>query len=149
MEKNLTIKYRIEDIEMAECSLKLGNINLSDMNIETLKFQYKIETHIEMNKNLIHIKPSIKFIFKGKKLLLLSIIVNYNVQKLTEVFSIDNENHNIDMKVNILPTFLAASYSTLRGVVYVKTLGTPLEKYPIPLINIDTLMDKNGITVEE
>lgn len=149
MEKKLNIRYSIETIEKAECSLKLDNIDLSKLNKDTLKFQYKISTHIKMKENFIYIKPEIRFLYENKVLLESSVTISYNVQTLSEVFSVDNENHKIDMKVNILPTFLGASYSTLRGIVYMKTTGTPLEHYPIPMINIQTLMDKNGISVEE
>ena len=53
------------------------------------------------------------------------------------------------MKVNIFPTLLSAAYSSLRGIVYARTLATPLEKYPIPIIDINTLLSKNGISIVE
>ena len=38
---------------------------------------------------------------------------------------------------------------TILGIVYAKTVGTPLAQYPIPMIEIPTLMNKNAISVED
>jgi hypothetical protein len=73
----------------------------------------------------------------------------YSVLSLDAVMDVDKENKKLNMKVNIIPTLLGAAYSSLRGIVYARTLETPLEKYPIPMIDLNTLLSKNGISVIE
>lgn len=36
---------------------------------------------------------------------------------------------------NIVPNLFGIAYSTLRGMLTIRTAGTPLEKYPLPIID--------------
>lgn len=36
---------------------------------------------------------------------------------------------------NIVPNLFGIAYSTLRGMLAIRTAGTPLEKYPLPIID--------------
>ena len=44
-----------------------------------------------------------------------------------------NEDRLID-KVQIMPTLIGIAFSGMRGMVAIRTAGTPLEQYPLPLI---------------
>ena len=87
--------------------------------------------------------------FEGAVLFESSAEFNYSVLSLDTVMDVDKENKKLNMKVNIFPALLGAAYSSLRGIVYARTLTTPLEKYPLPMIDINTLLSKNGISVME
>lgn len=149
METKTNIRYKIHSIAENCCILNIDKINVSDINEESLRFQYKIETLIKMSENIILVTPSIRFILGETTILEVSATISYDVQTLDEAFSVDKENHKINIKADILPLFVGASYSTLRGIVYSKTVGTPLAQYPIPMIEIPTLMNKNAISVED
>lgn len=45
-----------------------------------------------------------------------------------------NEDRLID-KVQIMPTLIGIAFSGMRGMVAIRTAGTPLEQYPLPIIN--------------
>ena len=149
METRTNIRYKIHSIAENCCILNIDKINVSDINEESLRFQYKIETLIKMSENIILVTPSIRFILGDTTILEVSATISYDVQTLDEAFSVDKENHKINIKADILPSFVGASYSTLGGIVYAKTVGTPLAQYPIPMIEITTLMNKNAISVED
>ena len=149
METKNNIKYRIDSINQEEFSLNIEGVDLSNMNELTLKFQYKMETLLKMNDNLILVKPSVKLLYNESPVLTASVIVSYSVQTLDNAFSIDRDNQQINIKADILPSFIGAAYSTLRGIVYVRTVDTPLATYPIPMIELQTLINKNAISVEE
>lgn len=149
MDTKANIKYRILSISEEKFTLNIDKINVSDLNEESLRFQYKIETLIKMSENLIHITPSIRFILGDTTILEVSATVSFDVQTLDIAFSVDKENHKINIKADILPSFVGASYSTLRGIVHAKTADTPLAQYPIPMIEMQTLMNKNAISVED
>jgi hypothetical protein len=53
----------------------------------------------------------------------------------------------INVKADIFPSLLGTAYNSLRGIIYVRTIGTPIAKYPIPMIEVKTLVEKNGISV--
>lgn len=149
METKNNIKYRIDSINQEEFSLNIEGVDLSNMNDLTLKFQYKMETLLKMNENLILVKPSVRLLYNESPVLTASVIVSYSVQTLDNAFSIDRDNQQINIKADILPSFIGAAYSTLRGIVYARTIDTPLATYPIPMIELQTLISKNAISVEE
>lgn len=149
METKNNIKYRIDSINQEEFSLNIEGVDLSKMNDLTLKFQYKMETLLKMNEDLILVKPSVRLLYNESPVLTASVIVSYSVQTLDNAFSIDRDNQQINIKADILPSFIGAAYSTLRGIVYARTIDTPLATYPIPMIELQTLISKNAISVEE
>ena len=149
METKNNIKYRIDSINQEEFSLNIEGVDLSNMNDLTLKFQYKMETLLKMNEDLILVKPSVRLLYNESPVLTASVIVSYSVQTLDNAFSIDRDNQQINIKADILPSFIGAAYSTLRGIVYARTIDTPLATDPIPMIELQTLINKNAISVEE
>lgn len=149
MEDPNNIKFRLVSISNEKTTTIPGDVNLASISEESLQFQYKIETIIKFAENTITVVPSIRYMFEGAVLFESSAEFNYSVLSLDAVMDVDKENKKLNMKVNIFPTILGAAYSSLRGIVYARTLTTPLEKYPLPMIDINTLLSKNGISVME
>lgn len=149
MEDPNNIKFRLVSISNEKTTTIPGDVNLASISEESLQFQYKIETIIKFAENTITVVPSIRYMFEGAVLFESSAEFNYSVLSLDAVMDVDKENKKLNMKVNIFPPLLGAAYSSLRGIVYARTLTTPLEKYPLPMIDINTLLSKNGISVME
>ena len=149
MEDPNNIKFRLVSISNEKTTTIPGDVNLASISEESLQFQYKIGTIIKFAENTITVVPSIRYMFEGAVLFESSAEFNYSVLSLDAVMDVDKENKKLNMKVNIFPALLGAAYSSLRGIVYARTLTTPLEKYPLPMIDINTLLSKNGISVTE
>lgn len=149
MEDPNNIKFRLVSISNEKTTTIPGDVDLASISEESLQFQYKIGTIIKFAENTITVVPSIRYMFEGAVLFESSAEFNYSVLSLDTVMDVDKENKKLNMKVNIFPALLGAAYSSLRGIVYVRTLTTPLEKYPLPMIDINTLLSKNGISVME
>lgn len=149
MEDPNNIKFRLVSISNEKTTTIPGDVDLASISEESLQFQYKIETIIKFAENTITVVPSIRYMFEGAVLFESSAEFNYSVLSLDAVMDVDKENKKLNMKVNIFPALLGAAYSSLRGIVYARTLTTPLEKYPLPMIDINTLLSKNGISVME
>ena len=149
MEDPNNIKFRLVSISNEKTSTIPGDVDLASISEESFQFQYKIGTIIKFAENTITVVPSIRYMFEGAVLFESSAEFNYSVLSLDTVMDVDKENKKLNMKVNIFPALLGAAYSSLRGIVYARTLTTPLEKYPLPMIDINTLLSKNGISVME
>ena len=149
MEYPNNIKFRLVSIADEKTTTIPEDVDLSSISEESLQFQYKIRTVIKLAESTITVVPSIRYMFGGAVLLESCAEFNYSVLSLDEVMDVDKENKKLNMKVNIFPPLLDAAYSSLRGIVYARTLATPLEKYPIPMIDTNTLLSKNGISVTE
>ena len=149
MEDPNNIKFRLVSISNEKTTTIPGDVDLASISEESLQFQYKIGTIIKFAENTITVVPSIRYMFEGAVLFESSAEFNYSVLSLDAVMDVDKENKKLNMKVNIFPVLLGAAYSSLRGIVYARTLTTPHEKYPLPMIDINTLLSKNGISVME
>ena len=102
-----------------------------------------------MAENVITIIPQIRYLHLNTKLYEASVEINFSISSLSALIDIAPEKRTLEMKVDILPTLLGIAYSTLRGIVYTRTLSSPLESFPIPAIDIKLLAEKNGISVKE
>ena len=147
MEDPNNIKFRLVSIANEKTTTIPADVDFASISEDSLQFQYKIGTIVRFVENIITVVPSIRYLFEGSVLFESSAEFNYSVHSLDAVMDVDKENKKLNMKVNVFPTLLGAAYSSLRGIVYARTLATPLEKYPLPMIEINTLLSKNGITV--
>lgn len=148
MEEKVNVKFRLVSIDNEHYIPNLEGIELNSIPEERLKFQYKIDTVIQKSKGNICVIPSIRYSYEDCELLVASVVFTYSVLNLDNTIIVDKENQRINVKADIFPSLVGAAYSTLRGIVYARTSGTPLAKYPLPLIEVKTLVEKNGISVE-
>lgn len=149
MENIVNIRFKLASIEQEKLTLNIQDIDVAKFDDNQLKFQYKIETLVQISKNTILVKPSIRYLYKETRLLELTVVLNFSIDNLSAVIEVDKENQTINTKADILPTFVSTAYSTLRGIVYARSSEIFLSKYPIPMIEVATLVQKNGITVED
>ena len=141
------IKFRILSIHNVNCKSHFDGMDLSSLSDDTVRFQYRIETVIKMSENVVTIIPGIRYLFDKAILFEASAEFDFMVLSLNSVMELDEENSRLNMKADILPTLLGTAYSSLRGIVFSKTASTPLERYPMPLIENSDLQLKNGISV--
>ncbi len=149
MSETITVRFKLASIEDERCSLSPDELDFSNLAANTLKFQYKTETIIQMSLNTILVKADIRYLHEKRELLSASAVFNYSVTGLGQAIIVDLENQCISVKADIFPSLLEVSYNSLRGIVYNKTAGTPLARYPMPVVDTKELVAKNGITVEE
>jgi hypothetical protein len=148
-EPNNTIKFRLVSITNEKTTPLQEGYDVSSVTEESLQFQYKIWTTIKLAENTITVIPSIRYIVGESVLFASSAEFNYSVLSLETAMDIDRDNKKLNMKVDIFPALLGSAYSTLRGIVYARTLSTPLEKYPLPIIDVSARLSKNGISIDE
>lgn len=149
MEEKVNVRFRLVSIDNERYMPNFEGFDFDSIPEEKLKFQYKIDTVIQMSKDTILVIPSIRYSFEGQELLVTNAVFTYSVLHLDSAIAVDKENQRINVKADIFPSLVGAAYSTLRGIVYARTSGTPLAKCPLPMIEVKTLVEKNGISVEE
>lgn len=149
MEEKVNVKFRLISIDNEHYTPNFEGVEINSIPEERLKFQYKIDTVIQMSKGNILVIPSIRYSYENQELLVANAVFTYSVLNLDSAIIVDKENQRINVKADIFPSLVGAAYSTLRGIVFARTSGTPLAKYPLPMIEVKTLVEKNGISVEE
>lgn len=63
----------------------------------------------------------------------------FNVKPMDDVVKIEKDK----MKIKILmPHFISVAIGTMRGIIVVKTAGTFLAKYPLPMLDAQSVLSK-------
>ena len=149
MEEKVNVRFKLVSIDNESCTPDFEGVDLLSIPEEKLKFQYRIDTVIQMSKDTILVIPSIRYSYERHVLLDATAVFTYSVRNLDSAIAIDKENQRINVNADLFPALVGAAYSTLRGIVFARTSGTSLSKYPLPMIEVKTLVEKNGISVEE
>ncbi|MBS9525840.1 hypothetical protein KI659_17600 [Litoribacter alkaliphilus] len=135
-------KIQIVDVELLEFSFnRVGETNSSIKQVPSLE----IGMHHELSKE----DRILKFVFDGKLELkneAQDILCKCNfkcsfvlkVENLDDFKREDGETIKFDPIIGL--TCTGITYSTLRGIVFSKLLGTPLEHYMLPVIDPKSLM---------
>lgn len=149
MEEMTNVKFRLSSIEKELLVISHDVIDFTTWDEGKLKFQYKIETIIRLPNDIISVIPTVRYTYEDREALLASSVFNFAVPNLSATITVDKENQQINVRADIFPTLLGNAYSTLRGIVYARTDGSELKRFPLPMIDARTLVEKNGISVEE
>lgn len=146
MEENINIRFRLQAIENAKFEPVEG---IETMALEEAKllFQYKIDTQIKLTDDVIRVIPQIRYSYEERIILSASAEFVYAVPGLQSVITVDKVNQQINVRADIFPSLVGTAYGTLRGIVYSGSVESPLVRFPLPMIEIQTLVEKNGITI--
>ena len=68
-----------------------------------------------------------------------SVMLTFNVETL-DAFATKESDNRINVKDHLMLNMLNPAYGTLRGVMFTRFSGTPLDKKPLPLIDVLDLL---------
>lgn len=140
-------KFRLASISNDSVRIKTNGINPSDLNIDNIKFQFRLSTVIDFNGNCIVVTVCVRYLYGTTEILSGNADFNFAFPELISILYLDKENNSILASADLFPPLLSAAYSTLRGIIFSHTKGSSLVDFPVPLIDTNTLVEKNGISV--
>ena len=119
-----------------------GDIEKKVITSEKLSCQIGVKISHNLEKNILAIETIVSYNLEDKEesfdLLELGVLFNYNIPNLANCISrINNEIKFNDE--SLLINLLNINIGTIRGILFTKTKGTCLEKYPLPLLGLDTI----------
>ena len=107
----------------------------SELDVDDLQVGMKHSIKIDNKKNIVGVHLGIIYLTNKEnvKLLEYSMNINFRIPELKNI--ITEEDNNIVVKdENIILNLLNISVGTLRGALFLKTKGTGLERFPLPVI---------------
>lgn len=121
----------------------------SDLNTvaNNLVVQCLVETEIHPNDETIYVRSGVRYIVEKSIVCECMLGISFSIEGFHSVVSIDEECKRINFSSNLMPTFLSITYGALRGALYERTKGTPLESYPLPLLSMPELEKNNHFRV--
>jgi hypothetical protein len=133
MEVQKNISFRLKNMELLQSNLSAVNVSISS---ETLfKFNINIEHLINLNENIIAIKPIVEIFIEehNKKTILggLSASLVFEFENLPS-FVKDNE---VKLPTDIINSINSISISTIRGIMFSTFKGTHLHNAFLPIID--------------
>lgn len=105
------------------------------------------QVYPEVKDNRISLVFSTKYVFKESVLLDVAYRFTFGVKNLDK-FVILNFDGTATINT-IMPILLNVALGAMRGIVAVKSAGTVLEKYPVPVIDEKALMQALGKKKEQ
>lgn len=114
---------------------------------QTLGFQYKLTTSLNMQDNTITVLPQVRYTFRDRELLEAGVAYRFGISDLHAVADIDSEGKKVRLNTIFISTLVGIAFSGLRGIVYEKTKGGVLESYPVPIVTMDALLKNNAIGI--
>lgn len=131
MDISQNINFRLKNIEIAQSSLTAIDYALPDNVI--FKFNINIEHLVNIDQNLIVIKPIVAIFVEDEQSILANLSVNlvFEIEDLAS-FAIEKE---VKLPSDIIIAMNSISISTLRGIMFSTLKGTYLHNAILPVID--------------
>lgn len=135
MEKTATsVGYRIlscKELSFEKRLLPSGKLSAADVS-------FKFGCKFKPEKNRLAIVIMASLMMAGEDAVKVESETTFEITPFDSAFDVSEGGKIVD-HIGILPTLFGLAYSSTRGMMAVRTAGTPLENYPLPIIDaVDT-----------
>lgn len=149
MEEQVQISFKLNSISSEFTTLNIQNENVMSISSDILRFQFKINVELNLHDEIINVIPFVRYKCKDIEILKSEALFSFDVPGLKSNTLYVKETGEIQQKADIIPTLVSASFSSMRGIIYSATKDSILKNYPLPLVGMDSLLQKIGISVVE
>ena len=131
-ESNGNIQMRLISVNEVSFMMLPGKIT-EEVLPENIKLGFSSQIQPEVENNKIALVFGVKYELEDDELLECVYRFEFEVRDLAQFITIE-DNDNITITY-IMPHFVSVAIGTMRGILVVKTAGTNLSKYPLPIID--------------
>lgn len=131
-ESNVNIQMRLISVNEVSFMMSLGKIT-EEVLPENIKLGFSSQIQPEVENNKIALIFGVKYELKEDELLECVYRFEFEVSNLAQFITIE-DNDSITITY-IMPYLINVAIGTMRGILVVKTAGTNLSKYPLPIID--------------
>lgn len=128
-------RFFIENFELDEFAKSMGDL---DQNL--LLFHHEGSAKVEVESGHILIRLQVRCEYEGKRLAQIATTTDFRIVN----FEIFQSEGTIQIPPDFWVILVGLSYSTTRGALIAKGEGTQLAKYPMPVVNPSTLIQKDS-----
>lgn len=108
-----------------------------NVNPEAIKIGFSVRIQPDVEKDILTLFFGTRYELEGEVVLESVYRFEFEVKNIRQ-FIVFNDNQSITVN-HIMPHFLSVAVGTMRGILVVKTAGTNLSKYPLPVVDINQL----------
>lgn len=123
---------------VSEVSFMMSPGKVADnVNPEAIKIGFSVRIQPDVEKDILTLFFGTRYELEGEVVLESVYRFEFEVKNIRQ-FIVFNDNQSITVN-HIMPHFLSVAVGTMRGILVVKTAGTNLSKYPLPVVDINQL----------
>lgn len=135
-EENKNIQMRLKSVNEADFKMSPGKIG-EDVDMEAIKIGFSCQIQPNTDNDSIAILFGIRFELDREEVLESIYRFEFDVMDISQ-FIVINKDKSMTIS-DIMPHLLSVAVGTMRGILVVKTAGTNLSKFPLPMIDINML----------
>ena len=132
MAKNKQIQMRLRSVREVRFSMTSGKLGFDDRGDE-LQIGFKNDLFPDIDREVFTIHFGVQYSINGEILLESVYAFEFDVKDLAEFVSTDG--HGKWTVRGLMPHMVSVAVGTMRGILAVRTVGTDLNKYPIPIMD--------------
>lgn len=137
-ESETNIQIRLIQVEEKSFKYDLSEVLLTTFDENNLKINIGYKLLPDLNANIIAVEITAKYLYSDSELIEYTSSLTFKSPDLSDIIEITD--NKIIEKTVIIPTLLSIAIGTLRGMLAIKTTGTILKDFPLPLIDPNSLL---------
>ncbi len=135
-ENNVNIQMRLASVSEVSFMMSPGKVG-DNINPEDMQMGFSSQIQPDINSDCFTLNFGVRYELSGAVVMESVYSFVFEVKNLKQ-FVVFNDNQSITVN-HLMPHFLSVAVGTMRGILVVKTAGTNLAKYPLPMIDVNTL----------
>lgn len=134
-DNNLNVQIRL--ISVNEVSFMMSPAKIAeDMDPESIQLGFSNQVQLDVENDRIALIFGTRYETRGEVVLESVYRFKFEVKGLAQFTKIDNDSVTI---TRIMPYLISVAEGTMRGILVVKTAGTNVSKFPLPMIDPNQL----------
>lgn len=113
------------------------DFDYSQFQEQLLQIEFNMTTSLTLNQNMFHLEVIVKYRHQDSTLLEVGALFNFEIIQLSSILI--TKNNKSLVPENILMNMVNIAIGTLRGIMFLKTQNTILEKFVLPLLPADAI----------
>ncbi len=127
---------RLASVSEVSFMMSPGKVG-DNINPEDMQMGFSSQIQPDINSDCFTLNFGVRYELSGAVVMESVYSFVFEVKNLKQ-FVVFNDNQSITVN-HLMPHFLSVAIGTMRGILVVKTAGTNLAKYPLPMIDVNTL----------
>ena len=137
-EEKTKIKMKLLSVDEVRFMMSSDMID-ENTNSESIQIGFSNSVEPDVENETFSMVFGVRYVVKENVCLESVYRFTFSVVNLAQYISF-NKDKSITIK-DLMPHFLSVAVGTMRGILVVKTAGTSLARFPLPIININLLKD--------
>ncbi len=145
--KEIKIEFRLDKVVETGFLMNLEALETKDVLPDAIKVEFGFKIDIQENDDVLVLHLLAKYSYPREgidtKILEITSANHFSVKNLADLIEV--KEGSFTDKAGLLPPLLGICIGTIRGMMVVKTMGTVLADFPLPIVNpTDILKGSNS-----